>query len=71
MIAQRSSQHAEARQEIYVIPQLGILGERKQPLHRAFEHDDQGGHQSRQEQRVVAMEKAQGFTVPFCNPPAG
>ena len=56
VIAQRSSQHAETRQEIHVITQLGILGERKQPLHRAFEHDDQGGHQSRQEQRVVAME---------------
>ena len=56
VIAQRSSQHAEARQEIHVIPQLGILGERQQPLHRAFEHDDQGRHQSRQEQRVVAME---------------
>jgi hypothetical protein len=25
---------------------LGILGERKQLLHRAFEHDDQGGHQA-------------------------
>ena len=59
------------RLAVDVLRQLGILGERKQPLHRAFEHDDQGGHQSRQEQRVVAMEKAHGFTVPFCNPPAG
>jgi hypothetical protein len=51
-----SSQNHEARHKIDVIALLGFLGQRKQPLHRPFEDDDQGGYERAHEHGIVAME---------------